>query len=164
MLGFACGISNLILNELYLKVAIENFNETMGKENLKKAYKCPNCDMEFKKKQSLKAHVLSKHESVKFDCSYCEMNFKRKENLLQHFETAHNMSQEEIQSNLQLMPELIQIKSEIMPDQKIGDSKHIGHNKAYVCDLCGRSFTGDKFSETIFCITYSYDRMKRHEY
>ena len=49
------GISNLILNELYLKVTIENFKETMGKENLNKAYKCPNCDMEFKKKQSLKA-------------------------------------------------------------------------------------------------------------
>ena len=41
------------------------------------------------------------------------------------------MSQEAIQSN----PQLIQIKPEI---------------KAYVCDLCGRSFTGDKFSETIF--------------
>ena len=78
----------------------------MGKENLNKAYKCPNCDMEFKKKQSLKAHVLSKHEGVEFDCSYCEMNFKRKEDLLQHFETAHEMSQEAIQSN----PQLIQIK------------------------------------------------------
>ena len=55
-----------------------------------KLYQCDQCDISFKKKDSLRKHVKTHNKEKPHQCSLCNKVFKRKYNLIHHSSTIHS--------------------------------------------------------------------------
>jgi len=59
-------------------------------ENPKKqAFSCKKCDYSSENHVSLRKHILSKHEEVRYQCDKCEKNYSDSSALLRHRKTVH---------------------------------------------------------------------------
>ena len=52
-------------------------------------YKCEECEVSYKHRDSLRKHTSSKHEGILYSCQYCEYNATRQSSLTIHIESVH---------------------------------------------------------------------------
>merc|ERR1719186_2105113 len=64
----------------------ESFNiEYNGK------HPCDKCEYEATRADSLRSHIMAKHEGVKFECEQCAKTFSHQNNLIRHRRAVHTV-------------------------------------------------------------------------
>ena len=90
-------VQNIEFNYLHEDKTIVKSSET-GKEkktiltnhsNARENFPCELCDKQFSYRRSLKQHIRSAHEGIKFHCENCGYEATTKQNLLSHIQNIH---------------------------------------------------------------------------
>ena len=56
----------------------------------KKGHECPECEKTFSQAGSLKIHMNSIHQKIRYNCNFCEKSSTTKDNLKKHIATKHS--------------------------------------------------------------------------
>ena len=112
-----------------MKEVVEKLQNPDGDSDLKTSYKCDQCEHVASKKLSLKLHIQSKHEGLRFPCDHCDYKATQKQLLKKHINEKHDGSMFSCDEKQCEMKFWTKIES---ADHK----KSIHENDPYLCDFC----------------------------
>jgi len=75
----------------HLRERLAKGEEGLDESNL--FFHCDKCGIVYKRKESLREHMMKEHEKVKFTCPTCSMTFDTRYKVLKHERIAHSTDQ-----------------------------------------------------------------------
>ena len=92
---------------------------------------CEQCGKEFKIEHTLRRHIVTKHNEVKYDCTKCDVSVSQKSHLNRHMKSKH----EDIKHFCQ------KCNSEFSRKDHLKRHEDVSHGEVkQKCDVCGNNF------------------------
>lgn len=102
----------------------------------KKPYQCHHCGLRFNQSSSLKDHLYSHQNIMRFSCELCNKQFKQKSNYRTHIYVVHRKKQNQPLFKCQFC------EKEFKQRNNLKNHENIHNNiKPYFCKFCPLSFT-----------------------
>ena len=112
---------------------LEKLESHMGFHTGENPFVCTICNLSFKKKQSLKMHVLS-HGTGSMQCPHCHMSFSSKKGFKRH-----------VSIHRDKLPFCLQCKRKFLSESALQKHMELHDNKELCCSKCQKTFSREYY-------------------